>query len=31
MHQLMDQIEEHKKVEDNQSQSKGKAKIFIPD
>lgn len=31
MHQLMDQIEEHKKVEDNQSQSKGKAKIFMPD
>ena len=28
MHQLMDQIEEHKRVEDNQSFSKGKAKAF---
>ena len=31
MHQLMDQIEEHKRVEDNKGSSKGKAKAFIPD
>lgn len=31
LHQLMDIIEEHKKVEDNQNQSKGKARIFTPD
>ena len=31
MCQLMDRIEEHKKVEDNQSQNKGKARIFTPD
>ena len=31
MHQLMDRIEGHKKVKDNQSTSKGKAKAFVPD
>ena len=31
MHQLMDWIEEHKRVEDNQSSSKGKAKVFTSD
>ena len=31
MHQLMDRIEEHKRVKDNQSSSKGKAKAFVPD
>ena len=31
MHQLMDQIEEHKRVEDNQSSNKGKAKAFSID
>ncbi|XP_030941736.1 uncharacterized protein LOC115966701 [Quercus lobata] len=31
MCQLMDRIEKHKKVEDNQSQNKGKARIFTPD
>ena len=30
MHQLMDQIKEHKKVEDNQNLSKGKVKAFTP-
>nr|XP_023876927.1 uncharacterized protein LOC111989368 [Quercus suber] len=30
MHQLMDRIEEHKKVKDNQNQGKGKAKPFTP-
>lgn len=29
MHQLMDQIEEHKRVEDDQSQGKGKEKVFM--
>ena len=28
MHQLMDRIEEYKRVEDNQVQGKGKAKVF---
>ena len=28
MHQLMDKIEEYKRVEDNQVQGKGKAKVF---
>ena len=28
MHLLMDRIEEHKKVEDYQNQSKGNAKVF---
>ena len=27
----MDRIEKHKRVEDNQSISKGKAKAFVPD
>ena len=31
MHQLMDRIEEHKRVEDNQNHRKGKAKDFTPD
>ena len=31
MHQLMDRIEKHIKVEDNQNSSKGKAKVFNPD
>ena len=31
MHQLMDRIEEHKRVKDNQNQSKGKAKVFTTD
>ena len=30
MHQLMDRVEEHKRVEDDQFQSKGKAKVFMP-
>ena len=30
-HQLMDRIEEHERVEDNQNQSKGKAKVFTTD
>ena len=30
IHQLMDWIKEHKRVEDNKSSSKGKAKTFIP-
>ncbi|XP_050241242.1 uncharacterized protein LOC126690154 [Quercus robur] len=30
MHKLMDHIEEHKRVKDDQSQGKGKAKIFSP-
>ena len=31
MYQLMDHIEEHKRVEDDQAQSKGKAKAFTPE
>ena len=31
MHQLMDWIEEHKRVKNNQNQSKGKAKVFTLD
>lgn len=31
MHQLMDRIEEHKRVEDDQTQAKGKAKAFAPE
>ncbi|XP_075640640.1 uncharacterized protein LOC142612428 [Castanea sativa] len=31
MHQLMDQIQEHKRVEDSQISSKGKAKVFTND
>ena len=31
MHQLMDRIDEHKKVEDDQVQGKGKAKVFTPE
>ena len=31
MHQLMDQIEEHKKVKDNQNYNNGKTKAFSPD
>ena len=31
MHQLMDLIEKHKRVEDDQNQSKGNAKVFTPD
>lgn len=31
IHQLMDRIEGHKKVEDNQNSSKGRAKVFTPD
>ena len=31
MCQLMDRIEEHKRAEENQSQNKGKARIFTPD
>ena len=30
IHQLMDWIEENKKVEDNQNSSKGRAKVFTP-
>lgn len=30
MHQLMDHIDEHKKVEENQVQGKGKVKVFTP-
>ncbi|XP_023912790.1 uncharacterized protein LOC112024385 [Quercus suber] len=29
MHQLMDRVEEHKRVEDDQSQGNGKAKVFM--
>ena len=28
MHQLMDRINEHKRVEEDQTQGKGKAKVF---
>ena len=31
MHQLMDQIEEHKRVKDNQNQGEGKVKAFTLD
>ena len=31
MHQLVDQIEVHKRVEDNQNKGKGKAMAFTPD
>ena len=31
MHQLMDRIEEHKRVEDNQNSGKGKIKSFTHD
>ena len=31
MHQLMDQIEDYKRVEDNQNSSKGKTKVFTLD
>ena len=30
MHQLMDRIKEHKRVEDNQNSSKGKNQVFHP-
>ena len=31
MHQLMDQIEEHKRVEDNQNSTRGKTKVSTTD
>ena len=31
MHQLMDRIDKHKRVEDDQQQGKGKAKVIPPD
>jgi len=31
MHQLMDCIDKHKRVEDDQVQGKGKAKVFMPE
>ena len=31
MHQLMDCINEHKRVEDDHVQGKGKAKVFTPE
>ena len=31
MHQLMDKIEEHKRVEDDQVQGKGEVKVFTPE
>ena len=31
MHQLMNRIDEHKRVEEDQVQGKGKAKVFTPE
>lgn len=31
MHQLMDRIDEHKRVKDDQVHGKGKAKVFAPE